>query len=88
MTVMTAKVSQKGQVVIPAAIRKAQNIKTGTKLSFEVEDDEIIIKKVPSNLNWDKLIKDIPNEKAEFDQKGHYDAAQAPHFDEWMKENE
>ena len=88
MTVMTAKVSQKGQVVIPAAIRKAQNITTGTKLSCTVTDDGITIKKVPSSLNWDKLIKDIPNEKVEFDRAGHYDAAKSPYFDEWMKENE
>lgn len=88
MTVMTAKVSQKGQVVIPAAIRKAQNITTGTKLSFTVTDDGITIKKVPSSLNWDELIEDIPNEKVEFDREGHYDADKAPHFDEWMKENE
>ena len=46
MTVMTAKVSQKGQVVIPAAIRKAQNITTGTKLSFTLPQ-RIVFKKPP-----------------------------------------
>lgn len=34
------------------------------------------------------MIKDISNEKVELDQEGYYDAIQAPHFDEWMKENE
>ena len=44
-------------------------------------------KKILSSLNWNNLIKSIPNEKVIFDQKNHYDAAKAPYFDEWMKED-
>lgn len=45
-------------------------------------------KKILSSLNWNNLIKSIPNEKVIFDQKNHYDVAKAPYFDEWMKEDE
>ena len=52
---LTGKVSQKGQLVIPAAIRKALGIEKGSKVSFEVKDDEIRIKKVPTALDWSNL---------------------------------
>ena len=45
MDALTGKVSQKGQLVIPAAIRKALGIKKGSEVSFEVKNDEIRIKK-------------------------------------------
>ncbi|MEE6639090.1 AbrB/MazE/SpoVT family DNA-binding domain-containing protein [Limosilactobacillus pontis] len=35
------KVSQKGQIVIPAAIRKALGLQKGTEVSFEVKNNEI-----------------------------------------------
>jgi AbrB family looped-hinge helix DNA binding protein len=38
-----AKVSSKGQVVIPAAIREQLGIERGTKLSFHVEDGRLIV---------------------------------------------
>jgi antitoxin PrlF len=37
----TATVSDKGQVVIPAAIRRGLGIKAGTELEFELEGSEI-----------------------------------------------
>lgn len=39
----TAKVSSKGQVVIPAAIREQLGIERGTELSFRVENGRIIV---------------------------------------------
>ncbi|EFH29492.1 transcriptional regulator, AbrB family [Lactobacillus jensenii JV-V16] len=42
--VMTGRMSQKGQIVIPASIRKALGLTKGTELSFKVEGDEITIK--------------------------------------------
>jgi AbrB family looped-hinge helix DNA binding protein len=38
-----AKVSSKGQVVIPAAIRERLGIERGTELSFRVEGGRIIV---------------------------------------------
>jgi AbrB family looped-hinge helix DNA binding protein len=40
---MLAKVFNKGQVVIPAALRKAFGIKIGEKVNFVVEEDGIKI---------------------------------------------
>lgn len=34
----TGKVSQKGQLVIPAAIRKVLDLEKGTKVSFELKN--------------------------------------------------
>ncbi len=38
-------ISIKGQIVIPKDARKKAGIKPGTKVTFEVEDDKIIIKR-------------------------------------------
>jgi len=38
-----AKVSSKGQVVIPAAIREQLGIERGTELSFRVEGGSIVV---------------------------------------------
>ena len=40
----TATVSDKGQVVIPAAIRHRLGIEPGTKLDFELEGDSIRVR--------------------------------------------
>jgi antitoxin PrlF len=40
----TVTVSDKGQVVIPAAIRRRLGIEPGTKLDFEVEGDSIRVR--------------------------------------------
>ncbi len=42
----TTIVTAKGQVVIPAKIRRKLNIKTGTKLYIEESDDELILKPI------------------------------------------
>jgi AbrB family looped-hinge helix DNA binding protein len=39
------KVGPKGQVVIPRAMRKALKIEPGSKVSFRLEDDTLILKK-------------------------------------------
>lgn len=63
-SVMTGKVSQKGQIVIPVAIRKAVVLTKGTELSFEVKGDEIIIKKLLIALDWANLVEQISVEKS------------------------
>lgn len=82
--ILNGKVSQKGQVVIPAAIRKSLGLEKGTKVSFEVKDNEIRIKKLPSALDWADLIKEIPVENVEIDENGHYDPKKSPDFHDWM----
>lgn len=81
---LTGKMSQKGQIVIPAAIRKALGLKKGTELSFEVKDNEIRIKKLPTALDWANLVKEIPVEDVEIDKNGHYDPKKSPDFHDWM----
>lgn len=81
---LTGKVSQKGQVVIPAAIRKALDLHQGTKISFELKGDEILIKKLPTALDWANLVKEIPVEDVDIDEHGHYDPQKSPDFHDWM----
>jgi antitoxin PrlF len=42
----TVTVSEKGQVVIPAAIRRRLGIAPGTKLAFELEGDSIRVRPI------------------------------------------
>ena len=80
----TGKVSQKGQLVIPVAIRKALGLDKGSKVSFEVKNNEVIVKKLPTALDWANLIADLPEEKVEIDKNGRYDQKKSPNFHDWM----
>lgn len=60
----TGKISQKGQLVIPVAIRKALGLDKGSKVSFEVKNNEVIVKKLPTALD---LIDELPEGKVEID---------------------
>ena len=46
MEAATTKVSPKGQVVIPANVRKAANLKKGERILVIAIDDIIVLKKV------------------------------------------
>lgn len=81
---LTGKMSQKGQIVIPVAIRKALGLQKGTKVSFEVKNNEIRIKKLPTALDWANLVKEIPVEDVDIDENGHYDPKKSPDFHDWM----
>ncbi|KJY57045.1 AbrB/MazE/SpoVT family DNA-binding domain-containing protein [Lactobacillus melliventris] len=82
--VFTGKVSQKGQVVIPAPIRKALGLKKGSKVLFELNNGEITIKKLPTALDWASLVKQIPVEDVKFDKNGYLDPKKSPDFHDWM----
>lgn len=84
MNNMIGKVSQKGQIVIPVAIRKMLGLEKGSKVTFEVRGNSVEIKKVPTSLDWAELLKEIPEEKVEFDKNGHYDPKKSPDFHDWM----
>jgi len=53
-TSQTATISTKGQLVIPADIRKALGIRPGTKISLTVEGGRIILRPITA-----KLIEDL-----------------------------
>ena len=46
MEAATTKVSSKGQVVIPANVRKAANLKKGERILAIAIDDTIVLKKI------------------------------------------
>ena len=78
------KVTNEGKVVIPAELRKIYNIKKGTEVIFEDEPDGIKLKIVPTELDWEKIIDDIPVEDVKIDQNGHYNPKESPDFYDWM----
>lgn len=41
----TGKLTQKGQVTIPLNIRKKLNVKPNERVSFHIENDNVVIKK-------------------------------------------
>ena len=82
--IYTGKVSKKGQVVIPIQIRKALGLKRGSKVSFELKNGEITIKKLPTALDWANLVKQIPVEDVKIDENGYFDPKKSPDFHDWM----
>ena len=82
--VLIGKVSQKGQVVIPAPIRKALGLKKGSKVLFDLNNGEITIKKLPTALDWSNLVKQIPVEDVKIDENGYFDPKKSPDFHDWM----
>lgn len=59
---MIATITSKGQITLPAAVRKALKIKAGDKLDFEVtEDGELLGKPVSNSLH--SLSKVLPPAK-------------------------
>lgn len=46
-TILTMRVTEKGQVTIPKELRDALGIGAGTQVEFERADDTIVIRKAP-----------------------------------------
>lgn len=78
------KVSQKGQIVIPIAMRKSLGLEKGTEVIFELNDNKLTIQKVPTALDWANLVEILPVENVEMDKEGHYDPEKSPDFQDWM----
>jgi AbrB family looped-hinge helix DNA binding protein len=56
-----ATVTSKGQVTLPAAVRRALSIETGDKLAFRVEQDRIVVERTPDFLSLGGSIA-VPSE--------------------------
>jgi AbrB family looped-hinge helix DNA binding protein len=85
--VENAKVSSKGQIVIPASIRKALNIQSGDQVEWTLSSDgKLSVIKAPSAQEWSDLLDavNIPVEQVEMDEDGHYDPKKSPRFHDWM----
>jgi AbrB family looped-hinge helix DNA binding protein len=48
MTTITVTVSNRGYIVLPASMRKALEIKPGTKMLVSQDKDTLVLKTVPS----------------------------------------
>ena len=45
----TSKITTKGQIVIPAKLRKRHGLKTGSRVAFIEKENEIILKPLDKN---------------------------------------
>ena len=45
----TATISSSGQIAIPKALRERLHLEAGTQLSIDVQDEQLVIKRVDSN---------------------------------------
>jgi AbrB family looped-hinge helix DNA binding protein len=85
MKTMTATVSSKGQIVIPAEIRRELNITEGRTLAFNVgEDDQISIAVVPTEEEWLNLIADIPHTEIIYNEDGTLSDKNDPETIDWI----
>ena len=53
-------------------------------ISKTSQNRQTTVERVPSTLEWVELLKDIPVEKVEIDETGHYDPKKSPEFHDWM----
>jgi AbrB family looped-hinge helix DNA binding protein len=56
----TTKISSKGQVVIPANVRKAANIKKGQRILAIAIDDTVVLKKILDK-SFEETLKPVWN---------------------------
>jgi AbrB family looped-hinge helix DNA binding protein len=78
----TAKISAKGQVSIPKAVRDRLNLRAGTEVMIDVQGETLVMKKVRELPDWrtmegmakggGSLTKALEEERAA--EKTHYDA--------------
>jgi len=60
MEASTTKVSSKGQVVIPANVRKAANLKKGEKILAIAIEDTVVLKKIVDK-SFEETMKPVWN---------------------------
>lgn len=80
----TVTMSAKGEIKLPSQIRQALEINEGDQLMITMADQKLVLQKVPTDDDWAKIIKQIPSERIEFDEDGHYDPEKHPEFHDWM----
>lgn len=78
-----AKVTSKGQVTIPVAVRKALGMKQGDMLAFEARADYVVVRRVPTALEVSRELEaqggllSLPEGMTD-------DEAVAAYFDDWV----
>lgn len=63
---------------------KVLDLEKGTKVYFELKDSENLVKKLPTALDWENLIFELPEEKVKIDKNGNYNPKKSPNFHDWM----
>lgn len=63
---------------------KVLDLERGTKVYFELKDSENLVKKLPTALDWENLIFELPEEKVKIDKNGNYNPKKSPNFHDWM----
>ncbi len=63
---------------------KVLDVEKGTKVYFELKDSKNLVKKLPTALDWENLISELPEEKVKIDKNGNYDPKKSPKFHDWM----
>lgn len=63
---------------------KVLDLEKGTKVYFELKDSKNLVKKLPTALDWENLISELPEEKVKIDKNGNYDPKKSPKFHDWM----
>lgn len=82
----TVKMSTKGQLVIPAAIRHQLCLDPQSEFTVSVHKGKIVLNPLPTADDWAELFKDTPVEQVDLDESGHYDPQKSPEFHKWMEE--
>lgn len=57
--VLTSKITSKGQITLPKAVRKLLNVQKGNVIVFERENDKIVIKPARTLRDFKGLLKSI-----------------------------
>lgn len=63
---------------------KVLDLEKGIKVYFELKDSENLVKKLPTALDWENLIFELPEEKVKIDKNGNYNPKKSPNFHDWM----
>lgn len=70
---LTAKIGEKGQVVIPKPIREQLNIQPATEVVFDIEEEKIILKKKKNSIEiFDEFINAV-KKKIKFPKEVNWD---------------
>ena len=57
--------TQKGQVTIPKKIRRYLHIERGDELNFDIENGQVIVKKIPHKAQFEKYIGYLKDKKGQ-----------------------
>jgi AbrB family looped-hinge helix DNA binding protein len=57
--------TQKGQITIPKKIRRYLRVERGDEINFEIENDQVVVKKIPQKAQFEKYIGYLKNKNGQ-----------------------